>query len=56
MSEKDRFKRSKKMPSWFYDPDIGVLEAVRRAAARLEAGVPYPEPFEVPEKPKRKSE
>ena len=33
------------MPAWFAESDIGVLEAVRRAAARLEAGVPYPEPF-----------
>ena len=42
----ERFERSRPMPSWFAESDIDVLEAVRRAAARLEAGVPYPEVFE----------
>ena len=41
-----REKRLRPMPSWFRESDIDVLEAVRRAAARLEAGVPYPEVFE----------
>ena len=46
----ERFERSEKMPSWFRESDIDVLEAVRRAALRMEAGVPYPDPFEVEDK------
>ena len=42
----ERFERSRSLPAWFRESDIDVLEAVRRAAARLEAGVAYPEPFE----------
>jgi len=47
---KDKFERSRSLPSWFRESDIDVLEAVRRAALRMEAGVPYPEPFEIEDK------
>ncbi len=42
-----KFERSRSLPSWFQESDIDILEAVRIAAARIEAGVPYPEPFEI---------